>query len=81
MTALAFGLSAALQTEALHGQVMQTLRLQDAAASVGQVTGRPAVIVFDSTICPNSRAMFPSLEDLARRYQSAGVDLPGLLDG
>ena len=72
--ALAFGLSAELQTEALHGQVMQTLRLQDAAASVGQVTGRPAVIVFYSTICPNSRAMFPSLVDVARRYQSAGVD-------
>jgi hypothetical protein len=59
---------------ALQAQGFQTLRAEDAAAYVGQATGRPAVIVFYATSCPRSQAMFPSLVALANQYQSAGVD-------
>ena len=58
----------------LHAQGLQILRAEDAAAAVGQATGRPAIVVFYATSCPRSRAMFPSLVALADQYQTAGVD-------
>jgi thiol-disulfide isomerase/thioredoxin len=58
----------------LRAQGVTTMRVEDAAAEIGQATGRPAIIVFYATTCPRSRAMFPSLIALAEQYQTAGVD-------